>query len=48
LIDMLDHRNVLSHTYDAATFERAVQAIDKRYSVAVDALHGWFMAHRMD
>lgn len=47
-IDMLDHRNVLSHTYDAATFEKAVQAIDKRYSVAIDALHGWFVAHGTD
>jgi nucleotidyltransferase substrate binding protein (TIGR01987 family) len=45
-IDMLDHRNVLSHTYDSATFEKAVQAIDKRYSVAIDALHGWFVERR--
>lgn len=47
-IDMLDHRNVLSHTYDSATFEKAVQAIDKRYSVAIDALHGWFVNRRTD
>jgi len=47
-IDMLDHRNVLSHTYDSATFEKAVQAIDKRYYLAIDALHAWFMERRAD
>ena len=45
-IDMLDHRNVLSHTYDSATFEKAVHAIDQRYSVAIDALHRWFVERR--
>ena len=35
-IDMLDHRNVLSHTYDAATFEQAVLAIHDRYHSAIE------------
>src|SRR5438094_753599 len=26
-IDMLDHRNLLSHTYDSAVFEEAVESI---------------------
>ena len=26
-IDMLDHRNLLSHTYDSSVFEEAVEAI---------------------
>ena len=30
-IDMLNHRNVLSHTYDSAMFEDAVEAIFDRY-----------------
>lgn len=30
-IDMLDHRNLLSHTYDCAMFEAAVEAIAGRY-----------------
>lgn len=47
-IDMLDHRNLLSHTYDSATFEKAVQAIDNRYFAAIDKLHGWFKERRMD
>jgi nucleotidyltransferase substrate binding protein (TIGR01987 family) len=30
-IDMLNHRNLLSHTYDSAMFEDAVEAISDRY-----------------
>ena len=33
-IDMIDHRNLLSHTYDAAKFEEAVDAIHGRYLAA--------------
>ncbi len=42
-IDMLDHRNLLSHRYDSATFERAVLAIRDRYLPAIDELHEWFL-----
>ena len=38
-IDMLDHRNLLSHTYDFATFDTAVKAIAARYLPAMEALH---------
>ena len=38
-IDMLDHRNLLSHTYNLASFEKAVEAIDQRYLVALGDLH---------
>lgn len=41
-IDMLDHRNLLSHTYDSGTFERAVVAVRDRYLPALEALHAWF------
>jgi len=41
-IDMLDHRNLLAHTYDASVFEAAVDAIAKRYLPALSAMHGWF------
>jgi nucleotidyltransferase substrate binding protein (TIGR01987 family) len=37
-IDMLDHRNLLSHTYDAAVFEDAVVAIRDRYLPTFRAL----------
>ena len=33
-IDMIDHHNLLSHTYDAAKFEEAVDAIHGRYLAA--------------
>jgi len=34
-IDMIDHRNLLSHTYDPVNFEEAVDAIHKRYLTAL-------------
>ena len=42
-IDMLDHRNLLSHTYDFASFETAVEAIAVRYLPAMTALHDFFL-----
>jgi nucleotidyltransferase substrate binding protein (TIGR01987 family) len=42
-IDMLDHRNLLSHSYDAAAFDQAVLAIRDRYLAAIEELHLWFM-----
>jgi nucleotidyltransferase substrate binding protein (TIGR01987 family) len=38
-IDMLDHRNLLSHTYDRENFEKAVDAIHHRYLAAIEQLH---------
>lgn len=37
-IDMLNHRNLLSHTYDCAMFEQAVEAIAARYLPAMETL----------
>ncbi len=42
-LDMLDHRNLLSHTYDEATFENAVRAIQDRYFPAINALAAWLL-----
>ena len=42
-IDMLDHRNLLSHTYDLANFEAAAEAVAARYLPAMEALHGFFL-----
>lgn len=42
-IDMLAHRNLLSHTYDERTFDQAVLAIRDRYLAAIEALHQWFV-----
>jgi len=38
-ITMLDNRNLLSHTYDCAVFEQAVDAIAKHYLLAMKNLH---------
>ena len=38
-IDMIDHRNLLSHTYDPANYEEAVEAIHARYLIALGRLH---------
>ena len=43
-IDMLDHRNLLSHTYSCVVFEEAVEALAARYFPAMDALHAFFTA----
>jgi len=40
-IDMLDHRNLLSHTYNRASFEQAVEAIHVRYLAAFAQLHAF-------
>ncbi len=40
-IDMLDHRNLLSHTYDLTGFEKAVEAIHTRYLAAIEQLHDY-------
>ena len=45
-IDMLDHRNLLSHTSDATAFDTAVQAIHDRYLEAIGAVHLWLMERR--
>ena len=42
-IHMLDHRNLLAHTYDKAGFELAVEAIHLRYLAGFASLHElWF------
>ena len=38
-IYMIDHRNLLSHTYDPVNFEEAVEAIADRYLPAFRSLH---------
>ena len=38
-IDMLDHRNLLSHTYSPVVFEQAVEAIHTRYLAGIAHLH---------
>jgi nucleotidyltransferase substrate binding protein (TIGR01987 family) len=43
-IDMLDHRNQLSHTYDPSVFEKAVEDIAGRYLPAMKLLYEFFVS----
>ena len=43
-IEMLDHRNLLSHTYDCVVFEKAVDALAARYLPAMEELHQFLLA----
>jgi nucleotidyltransferase substrate binding protein (TIGR01987 family) len=42
-INMLEHRNLLSHTYDFSVFEKAVKAIAEHYLPALEGLHRFFL-----
>lgn len=42
-LDMLDHRNLVSHTYDAATFEALLESIANRYLPTILSLHQWLL-----
>jgi uncharacterized protein with HEPN domain len=45
-IDMIDHRNLLSHTYDPVNFEEAVDAIHGRYLAALQQVHRLLASRR--
>ncbi len=45
-IDMLNHRNLLSHTYNCAVFGEAVEALAQRYLPAIEQLHAYFASHQ--
>ena len=47
-INMLDNRNLLSHTYDAAVFEQAVSAIADHYLPAMKKLHEFFTIKNLE
>jgi hypothetical protein len=42
-IDMLNHRNLLAHTYDFTVFEEAIQAAENRYLPTLHCLHDFFV-----
>jgi len=41
-LTMLDHRNLLSHTYDEQRFDEAVRAIDQKYNTLLRSLVVFF------
>lgn len=47
-IDMLDERNLLSHTYDSAAFARAAISIRDSFFPAIEELHGWLMKRTLE
>ncbi len=42
-INMMLHRNLLSHTYDFSKFSEVLQAVETDYLAALAELHGWFL-----
>jgi nucleotidyltransferase substrate binding protein (TIGR01987 family) len=46
-IAMLDHRNLLSHTYNPVVFEQAVAAIHQRYLPQLEQLHRFLQQEAM-
>lgn len=40
-VDMMLHRNQLSHTYDFSKFRQVLEAAMDRYGPAMQALHTW-------
>src|SRR5215813_13050603 len=47
-INMMLHRNLLSHTYDMAVFESVLQTVTERYFSAFDHLHEFFLARSVE
>src|SRR5262245_59643328 len=47
-IDMILHRNLLSHTYDIAVFEAVLRTVAERYFPAFDRLHEFFLVRRVE
>lgn len=47
-IDMLNHRNLLAHTYDCAVFEEAVEALAARYLPAIEELHEFLLSKTVE
>lgn len=42
-IDMMLHRNLLSHTYDSSVFEEVLRAVVDRYFPSFERLHEFFL-----
>lgn len=47
-VDMIDHRNILSHTYDRETFQKVVLAVRDRYLPALNLLRDSLSARRTE
>lgn len=47
-IDMLEHRNLLAHTYSQHEFGRAILTLEARYFPALEALYSLFQSKLAD
>jgi nucleotidyltransferase substrate binding protein (TIGR01987 family) len=47
-IDMMLHRNLLSHTYDSKVFEEVLRTVAERYFSAFDRLHEFFLVRNIE
>jgi len=47
-IDMMLHRNLLSHTYDITVFEAVLRTVAERYFPAFDRLHEFFLTRKVE
>ncbi len=47
-IEMMLHRNLLSHTYDSAVFETVLRAVTERYFAVFDHLHEFFLLKKIE
>lgn len=47
-IDMMLHRNILSHNYDFSKFKIVLEAIIAKYLDAFEALHEWFIERQIE
>mgnify|MGYP005628740191 FL=1 len=47
-VDMMLHRNLLSHTYDFSKFNEVLEALVNRYLKAFEELHEWLMERKFE
>jgi len=47
-VDMMLHRNLLSHTDDFSNFKKVLEAVDNFYLSTLGDLHEWLMARQIE
>jgi len=47
-IDMMLHRNLLSHTYDIKVFEAVLRTVEERYFPSFERLHEFLLTRSLD
>ncbi len=47
-VEMMLHRNLLSHTYDFSKFAEVLQALENRYLSAFEQLYHWLLEQQLE